>query len=71
MKPLKIDLVRGDDWLGLYIDGRLVEERWVSFPEEDILELVGHSCSTVWATDFCRQQGWRLPDDLSEVSADD
>jgi len=64
----KIDFVYADDWIGMYLDGRLVFERH-SMDEEDVLNALGVEYSSHRAHDYLSERGC-CPDDLSEVKFD-
>lgn len=62
----KITFVKGDDWEGLYINGKLIKEDH-SLHVEDVLEAVGVKVDTLHADcEWLWDQG-SLPDKLDEV----
>jgi hypothetical protein len=63
---MQVTIVDGDDWEGLYVDGRLVTEgHRVSVTEA--LNAVGVSCEVVYADDHWLEEVGRLPDQLRKV----
>ena len=62
----KITLVRADDWRGLYIDGKLVEEGH-RVDTIDVLTRLGIDAEQFWANDEWLCDRGRLPEDLKDV----
>lgn len=65
MKPDAV-IVLGDDWEGLYLDGKLVEEGH-SLDARMTLEAVGYDVKTMEADAEWLTDRGRLPDKLDEV----
>jgi len=62
----RLTLVRGDDWEGLYLDGKLI---WQGHTLESdvLLDLLQIENNTIWANlDWLHEQGG-LPEELAEV----
>jgi hypothetical protein len=66
----KITLVRADDWRGLYIDGKLVEEGH-RVDTIDVLTRLGIDAEQFWANDEWLCDRGRLPEDLKDVIPED
>jgi hypothetical protein len=62
----KIAIVDGDDWKGLYIDGKLVTENH-QLSIYDILDAIGVKYKYVPVDEDWLYERGRLPDKLSEV----
>ena len=63
---VKVGLVRGDDWEGLYLDGKLVEEGH-HLRLTDVLKHFGIECEEVWPDDSWLEERGRLPENFDEV----
>ena len=63
---IKVGLVRGDDWEGLYLDGKLVEEGH-HFRLTDVLARFGIECDEVWPDDSWLEERGSLPKNFEEV----
>lgn len=66
-RPGKLVLVRGDDWAGLYKDGKLFTEGH-SVDVEELAVSAGIDLEVLWPDDFFDgYERSRCPDNLSEV----
>lgn len=65
-KLKKITLVSGDDWQGLYIDGKLAIEGH-SVSVEDVLLMLDINHETLFANDNWLDVEGYLPEDLKDV----
>lgn len=66
---MTITLVYGDDWSGLYVDGKLKFQNH-RIEADDVLEALGLSFEKKDAGEFLMITGG-LPEDLSEVKFED
>jgi hypothetical protein len=64
-KP-RVILVCGDDWQGLYINGKLVEEGH-NIPLDEIFKYLGIEGRSITVNDEWLQEQGRLPENLDEV----
>ncbi len=67
---VKISIVYGDDWVGLYIDGKLAYDNH-QINAEDLLDVLkidyeSFSCDLEWL-----EERGCLPDDLDEVKKEE
>jgi len=70
-RPLpKITLVRADDWKGLYLDGKLVDEGH-RVDTIDVLHALGIEATQFWANDEWLSNLGSLPLDLKDVKNED
>lgn len=65
---MKVDFVNVDDWEGMYIDGRLVQQGH-SLEPEDVLRQLNIEHDTFWVKDDNDLSQWdfRLPENFSEL----
>jgi len=69
-KTPKIALVDGDDWQGLYVDGKLLQQGHV-ISSDDILKATGIDYDYIFADiDWLGERG-DLPDNLNEVKKEE
>ncbi len=66
----RIVLVRADDWKGLYLDGKLVEEGH-RVDTIDVLHALGIEARQVWANDEWLNDRGCLPPSLRDVKHED
>lgn len=62
----EITFVLGNDWIGMYIDGKLKNEGH-SLRTKDVVEDLGLSCSTITANEEWLNDRGRLPEKLCDV----
>ncbi len=65
----EITYVQGDDWEGVYVDGKL-ELEGHSLDFRDVLDILGCKVSTIPADCNWLHKVGRLPSDLKEVKID-
>lgn len=63
---MKVAIVSGDDWMGLYIDGKLVLEGH-SLCLGEVLEAVGIKPETITPDNEWLENEGNLPKDLAKV----
>ena len=63
---MKISIVSGDDWSGIYIDGKLVFQNSELRPS-DILKAVGLSCERIYINSSELEEIGELPENLEDV----
>ena len=64
--PKKITFVNVDDWVGVYLDGKLEYENH-SIDADDCLTLLGIECESLWVDPDWMGDRCRLPEDLKDV----
>lgn len=70
MKKKKIVIVSGDDWEGLYIDGKIVDQGH-RLRLEEVLRLLGFDVDCKEADNEWLEQYGNLPDKLKDVKESD
>jgi hypothetical protein len=66
MKKKEVVIVGGDDWEGIYIDGKLVREGH-SIDSDDVLEALGIDYVSRGVNQEWLEEMGSLPDNLSDV----
>jgi len=61
-----ITIVRAEDWEGVYIDGKLIDDAH-SFEGDEVLFMLGIDCEVKWADDTWLSERGRLPEKLEDV----
>ena len=65
---MKITLVQGEDWVGLYVDGKLKNQGHSLSPFE-VCDALGVDNETVWADEHLKEHGY-CPPKLEDVTPD-
>ena len=66
MKAPFVTLVKADDWAGLYLDGKLIEQGH-DIRIDDLLRHLGIKAEILWANDEWLNKLGGLPTNLEEV----
>lgn len=69
MKAIKLLRAGGGDWVGIYVDGKLVKEGH-SIQEEDVIAILfpKMEIETVWGSEDLEEYGNRCPLEWNQVT---